>query len=250
MAQATALELLASTALTADGASTAVAITGLQRVAQLTIAVTEYTSSGSGHSVKVYIERRATTSDPWVSDVLAVDDEGNDTLSTMFTGTGSQIVGVEVGPLTRVRYDLTNVTSVTLAVSGTMHTVYARPSELGQAVLARAIRELSLADKVQACINATADADGRLGLSYKLPLAAWSPDLTLKTAQLAVAQLFSMRGADIGGPDALVFTERDRANSWLNLVAAGRIKPAGIVDATPDVYRAGAVVVSRPPRRW
>jgi len=250
MAEPLALVLMAPAAVTADGAATAVEIEGLQRVALLTVSVTAYTQSAAGSSVKVYIERRANTDEAWRSDVVSTDEDGVTTVDYLvFTGVGQQAIGVELGPLTRLRYDLTNMTTVTLGAAGEMHTVYARPSDLGSVLIAKAIREVTLTERVKACINATADADGRLALAHTLPLTAWGPDLTEKTAQLAVAKAMTIRGADITGPDSLVYQERDKALSWLNLVAAGRIQPTGLVDSTPEVYQAGAVVVSRP-SRW
>jgi phage gp36-like protein len=253
MADAAALELLASTVIVADGAATAVEVEDGQQVAALTVSCTVYTESSAGSSIKVYIERRANTSEAWEPNRFQTTDD-NGSLTTaeylIFTATGHQRVGVEIGPLTRIRYDLTNMTTCTLACAGTMSTVYAAPSDLGKVLIGRALAELDSTAKVDACLAANDLADGYLGLAYVLPLTAWGADLTLQTARLAVALALTVRGADITtGPDALVYQERDRAEKWFNLVAAGRIKPPGLVDTTPEVYDTGAVIASRP-SRW
>lgn len=232
------MELLASTVITADGATAGTAITDGANAALLTVAVTAYTQSAAGSSVKVYIDRRATSSDLWV--------EG-ETLT--FTATGTQVVGVELGALTRVRWDVTNMTDATLQVAGPSTLVYCSPSELTLAIVEKAIAELTLTEKVKACITATDTVNGYLQ-SYVLPLVSWTSDLTLKVGYIAAAILVTQRGADITGPDSLVYLERDKAISWLNLIAAGRLRPPGIVDSTPEVFDAGAVVTSLPRRCW
>jgi phage gp36-like protein len=232
----TLVELLASTVITADGNSADVTLTDVG-VALLNIEVTAYTTSGAGASVKVYVDRRAVATDSWT--------DGD---AFTFTSVSRQSVAVETGALVRVRWDVTNIASATIRVEGVAHQVYAKPSDLSQAIVAGAIAELSASDKARACLTATDTVNGYL-TSYVLPLTSWTYDLTLKTAYIAAAMLVTQRGADITGPDSLVYLERDKAVSWLNLVAAGRVRPPGIVDTTPDEYDAGIAVASNP-SRW
>ena len=52
------------------------------------------------------------------------------------------------------------------------------------------------------------------------------------------------------GADAVVFDAGKRAAAWLASVAAGRIRPPGLVDSTPDVSEFGLAIASRTSRRW
>ncbi len=96
-------------------------------------------------------------------------------------------------------------------------------------------------------------ADGYLAAAgYVLPISAWGDDLRLAVAQLAawdvMTTLIGINPETPGG--AVWMTRRDEAMSWLRDVAAQKIVPTGIVDATPDVSEGGLVCYTSEPRGW
>ena len=237
MSEPLAISLLSSTLITASGQTAALAVTGRQRVAQVKINSSVLVGTGN---LQLSFQRRDSTAEEW------------ETVETFgVVSARSEEIGIKIGPLNRIDYELEGLTSVTVSVSGTAHTVYAEPTDLTRlSVKPDALNEMTLAQLVDACIAASAEADGYLGGAFKLPITAWDTDLRLKTAQLAVANLFMLRGAEPDGPDALVFDARNKALQWFDKILAGRLRPPGIIDTAPEVFEAGAYVASRPPRGY
>lgn len=258
MANPVAIALLASAVQSADGAGTEVALTGSRRAVALTVAVTdlELVTPGVGepvagdadydltlYTVRVVVETRLSSSHPWVecSDLDV-------------TATGQQALaagGLEAE--VRVRWEFgTNVTSITFAVDGFAHVVYIDPAHITKyAVPEHSIAEISASARAEACIAVTGEAEGYIAGAYELPLVSWDDEaLRMHVSRIAAALLFSQRGCEPQGADASVFLERERAIEWLNRVANGRLKPAGIVDTTPETFEGGSVVLSAPSRGW
>lgn len=118
------------------------------------------------------------------------------------------------------------------------------------AVAGRAIEEISTRERARARLAASADVESSLNAGYVLPILEWGVDVRRACAQLAAAQLFTVRGTDMQGADAVVFDARDRARAWLTAVANGRIRPPGIVDSTPEEVEFGLAIAGRTSRRW
>lgn len=234
MAEPLALTLSPSTAISADGSSTAVAITGLQRVARCTIDCTVYGAS----ALVVTLERRPDTAAAWET-----------TATTTVSAVGSTALTGEVGALTRVSWTITG--TATFGVRGTAYTVYAGPSDITRFVATAAgLDGVATAAQVDACLSAADEVDGYLNARYTMPLTSWGDDLRRQAAAVAAAVVFNVRGANPDGPDALIYDARSRALQWLDRVQAGRLAPPGLVDSTPTVYEAGIAVASRPKRNW
>lgn len=134
---------------------------------------------------------------------------------------------------------------------GEAHTVYCTPRQLvSDAVPEAAIANTVPPNRVRACIVASTEVEGYLASAYSTPILAWGDDLAEKTALIAVAKLFNVRGRVQESPDSGVFEAAREAVTWCNRVANGQLKPPGIVDTTPEVFEGGSVVLSRPSRGW
>ena len=144
-------------------------------------------------------------------------------------------------------------TSTTATLTATALTVTAYCSEedvTSYAVAGRAIEEISLRERCRARLAASAEVDAALNAGYVPPILEWGVDVRRAAAQLTAAQLFTVRGTDMQGADAVVFDAGKRAAAWLASVAAGRIRPPGLVDSTPEVSEFGLAIASRTSRRW
>jgi hypothetical protein len=66
-----------------------------------------------------------------------------------------------------------------------------------------------------------------------------------------VAHLFRHRGCDPEGADKVVFDAEKQSLAWVARLGGNNgPRPPGIVDSTPVVNEAAAVVVTRPSRGW
>jgi len=240
VAESTSITLLASTTDSSPGSGATVTISGRQRAARLRLLATSVTTD-----LTVSIESRESSSEPWAV-----------TQSLTVTAAGAYALSAMLGPECRVSYIPTG--SATFAISGTVDTVFCEPADMNQVVRGQAFDNLAgtssaSADTtriVNACINATAEAGTYLrSRKYVEPIVSWGPDLRMNTARLAVAEVYTYRGADVNSPDALVYDARDKAISWFNKVQRGSADP-DVTDSEPDVYYAGVRVASNPRRGW
>lgn len=138
-----------------------------------------------------------------------------------------------------------------------MATQYATISDLDDhGIAAGAFTSLTDAEKDDALMRASEEADGYIGNSYKLPLTAWGRDLTARVVDIAVYHLLSRRGFAPGDRDttgdAIVVKRYDDALRWLRDVGSGRavLLTPDAVDATASTYEGGAYLVTRAKRGW
>lgn len=233
-----AVTLRARAEIAADGESSAVDLGALRTAVELRVTTDGITPAGA--SPLLVIETRDAETSVW----RKVDSE-------QLQNGAIQIDLVELDRYVRLRWVMKSATSAFVAVSGVAHVVYCSTADLERLqVPGAAIEEVSQRAKASACIAASSDADGYIASSHTMPLVAWGPSLRAKTGALALAYVFSKRGVDPEGADAVVFDMRDKALSWFDRLADGRIQPPEIVDSTPEVCEGGAVVLSRPKRGW
>jgi phage gp36-like protein len=153
----------------------------------------------------------------------------------------------------RASYTISGATpSFTFSVAGTALVVYATPDDFDAlAPSAAASEDFSVEDKSKALESATSEADGYLNARYTLPLTAWGHDLRQCVVSIAAYRLLVRRGwSPVAPEDDTVRTGYTDALAWLAKVKDERISPPDIVDSTPEVYDAGAFVVSKPKRGW
>lgn len=241
MADALAITLRESAAASAGGQSTPVDVGALRKMAQLKLEVTSV--SGTTPKLIVTVETGPSSSGPWRS----------------LTGWEATSVHAqersfgETDRYVRLNWtiDGTAGPSFTFSVAGVAHVLYAAPSQVRLHCLpARTISEERIGDFLDSCLAATDEAAGYLNSSYVLPITAWDTDLTKQTSRLALYDFMNQRGWQPEGPDAIIIDAYERALSWFNRIAAGRLKPPGITDSTPETFEGGAVVVSKPSRGW
>lgn len=247
MLQSYGFELLASALQSASGSGGSVDITDgsvARRAAVVTVDVTAFVPVDSDPmpSVLFTLETRANSAAPWRS---------AGSVSAGALGTYELSAGA-LDALVRLSWTFTNMTSATFQADASAGVTFCDPSDITRyAVPERSIEDVDASTRAAACIAVTDLAAGYLNSAFTFPITAWGDDLRAKCADLAAAHIFKHRGADPTGPDAMVFDARDKALSWLDRIANGRLKPVGIVDSTPEVFEGGAVVVQgRPKRGW
>lgn len=150
--------------------------------------------------------------------------------------------------------------SATFELAGEAHVLYADLEDLdSRGIRPQAFEDAELGPRIDALLQATADADGALSTRYKLPLQAWGEDLRARVVSRATYYLIKHRGFDPEGQDAVVILDgghvldngaRTAVQKWFDDVAHGRVHPAGIVDSTPAKREFGARVRSRSRRGW
>jgi len=241
MANSLAATLQALGAVAASGSGSSVDIGTLRRAARVSVDVLAL--SGTNPSLAVKVETSA-------------DEVNWRTVYAFASITTASRVSALIGDLSRyvrVAYTLggTGGPSVTWSSSIEAHVLYCEPSHVTKYALPEhSIAAKTIEERLEACLAASDEADGFIASAYEMPLVAWTTDVTMHCAYLAGAVLFGARGADLNGPDALVFHNRDMALKWFDRLANGRVKPPGIVDSTPETFEGGAVVESSPRRGW
>lgn len=141
--------------------------------------------------------------------------------------------------------------TATFVVSGQAHQLFLDTSDITSGQLpAKALVNVTKQTVAKAIISASGDAEDSLASSYTLPIVAWSQSVSQRCAQIASYQIMSFRGFKPDGLDQLIVKENDDAVGWFKRVAAGSLRPPGIVDSAPNVYEGGAVVFTNPARGW
>lgn len=250
MPQPRSFELLASATQVSSGSGGSVditvtddvAVTAIRRALRVTVDVTAFVEVDMDPvpAVVYTLETRASSSAPWRS---------AGTVSASDVGVYELAAG-GLDALVRVSWAFTNITSATFSATSIAYLTYCDPLDITRySVPERSIEDVDASTRADACISASDVADGYLNSSFVMPISAWSDDLREMTAHLAAATVFRRRGADPEGPDALVFDAENKALKWLARIADGKLKPVGIVDATPDTFEGGSFVVEGRPRR-
>ena len=92
-------------------------------------------------------------------------------------------------------------------------------------------------DLIDAIEVASAIADGYFAAVWRLPLSGWGKDVEQRVGELARWHLLTKRGMDpgqdVGRFDPMARTGGPGTYRWLQDVAAGLVRPRGIVQATP-----------------
>lgn len=141
----------------------------------------------------------------------------------------------------------------TFSVTGTAYQLYVLPEDIADLGLAKSITDnYSPAEIAKACLTASSEAEGYLASANTLPITSLDDATKAHIARMALYELFRFKGTtsvqyEVGYSSAL---------KWLGGISTGKIRPSGIVDATPDVEEAGVgsgaemYVVSNPTRGW
>lgn len=252
MANPVDIELHASGVETADGVGDPVDITATSAEtsharsgAKLTLEI----SAISGVELIVAIETAPTLDGSWITVPIAFPSMARVvTLDQAFAGLRRYV---------RARWYLQGSGSATFVLSGQAHTLYCEPKDLTRANISpRALEDLPAHVLASACLRATSDAETAMNSAYELPLSAWGEDLRGHTAARAVFYAAEHRGFDQERDRPIVMAGgyrtpegvKSAAQTFFDAVAAGNLKPVGVVDATPDEYEGSGVVVSGPRR--
>lgn len=127
---------------------------------------------------------------------------------------------------------------------------YALTTDLASLSLpAGALASISSTDQQAALDVASAEADGYLGASFRLPLITWGVDLKQHVCGIAAFRLMHHRGYNpqMGANDTIRQCYDD-AIGWLHGVSAGRVTPV-VTDSAPAAHSV-ARVYSKPSRGW
>ena len=135
-----------------------------------------------------------------------------------------------------------------------MSSQYCQPSDLTTTgVNPTALQTISVAQQVTACIQASELADSYMRGRYQLPLLAYGPDLTYRTAIIAVYMLLQARGMNpAAGADDRIRLNYEDSIRWFEGIQRQAVHP----DVTPSVAQPGdstydlPQVQSAPQRGW
>lgn len=248
MADALAITLQASGAVTASGNGAAVDIGATRSAARLELQLSAI--SGIGARLTVKVETALSAAGPWRS-VATFPALTVETFSVKLFATCERWI--------RASWVVEGTTPViTFSVGGQAHVLYAVLDDVGRHALPiPAIASVSAEDKAAALLGATDEADSYLGKapSIELPLASWSEALTMHVARIAGYGIMLRRGFQPEGADALIVKMRDDAIAWLKMVASGAVEAPGGGDPDPDPGGStrnsdAAHVYSEPARGW
>jgi hypothetical protein len=242
MPNATAITMHASGAETVDGTSTPITDLADRTIAQLTLDVTAI-SGTAAPSLAITIEHSLTGQD-WatVGQIAALTAVG-----------ARQLTLPNVRRYLRASWTITGTgPSVTFSLTGTGHQLYCLPEDLPRyGIPAPALRDVPLASQADSCLSASTEAEGYLASAYAMPMVSWGADLRAHVARMAVYDLMRMIGYDPdSGKDVLIETGRANAIQWLNRIAAGKLRPPGMIDTVPEVLEPEVWVESGTPRGW
>jgi hypothetical protein len=152
----------------------------------------------------------------------------------------------------RVKWVISGVgASFTFQVAGDAHVIYADPEDFYRHGLPRAAIP-DPTDPVDllasSLLAASSNANAKIPRAYVLPLKDPYPEsLKHRVCHIAAFDFIAQRGYDPDQPaDKEIILRAQRAEKWLDSLGGG-VEPDWI-DATPDVYDAGAGVASCPRR--
>ena len=251
MANPLAVSLHASAAETASGSGSAVdvsldagGVSTYQRgAARLRLAVTAIGGTATP-KLDVVVETRPNDTLPWVQ-VGAF---------TQVTVVGYQdLVVAALERYVRVSWVISGTNpSFTCEVSGTALAIYAMPADLWALSLsARALTGVSSDTVARALIASTDKFAGLIAGGQVMPLASWGDDVRQAVVDVTTYTLLTGAvGMRPGELDGSVKDRHDMALAWGAAIAAGKVTPEGMADATPDEYDAGAYVETDAPRGW
>ncbi len=243
MSNPSTVELHALGAETSSGSAASVDITALRTMLDLSIRMDAIT--GTLPTMVLIIETSGGASGPW-REVGRAEQEFNDAPDN---GVFRLVVG-GCAQFVRVRWIIGGTTpSFTFSVAGEAHVVYAESNDLSiygmsHNVLDDVNNQLLLSN----VLSASSEVDDYLKAAYTLPLAEWSRSLTKHTSIVTVYNIAN--GPNREGADETLRDMYLDTIKWLDRIGSGRIRPEGIVDATPEVEEDSAYVVSRTPRGW
>ena len=113
---------------------------------------------------------------------------------------------------------------------------YVEPAQLGQYGPAAVLSLATPAQQLQACLDATEEADSYIRGRFALPLLAWGNDVTRYTAYVAWYLLVSMIGyAPQAGSDTNLTTNYYRAVGWPDRPGTGWFPGIQRQSIQPDV---------------
>lgn len=238
MANPLAIVLHASAAETASGVGPQVDIGAVRSCVRVCLDLTDL--SGTGASISAVLETSRTgIGGIWRQ--FGVVAPGADPVTFAFADR-----------FVRARWTIGGSSpSATFALSGEAHTLYATPKDIGRLSLPTKATQ-NIPDSVMAdgCLSASDEAEGSLASSYTMPITAWGNDLRTEVSNIAAMTVMRFRGFQPGGGDDLIVKAADDARSWLKRVAAGSIRPPGIIDSAPTVYEGGAAIFTNAARGW
>lgn len=149
--------------------------------------------------------------------------------------------------------------SATFAITGISHQLYTTPKDLEAAGMSKNLRaSKSVLELATACLIASSEAEGYLANSNALPITSLDSATRMHIARLAVfetARLSGIVGTSDRASGAFEIGRSD-ALKWLSGISSGKVRPPGLIDATPNVTEAGGAgsgdlfVISSPSRRW
>jgi hypothetical protein len=248
MADALAITPHASGAEASDGSGAAVDIGTLRTCLALRLDVTAVAGTfASGQGLTVSVQTSTDGSTGW---------------ATVATFAVKTAVGVQSKTIpgcrqfVRASWTVTGSDSpgFTFALTGKAHVLYAEPADLDLTINPLALQNVDDETRAKHLLRATTDMETALNSSNSLPLTAWGEDIRGVTSDRAMYYAMVARGFSPDSPaDQLILLKggvlmpdgrRAAAQKFIDDVAAGRIKPAGTVDQTPDVYEAAGYVVS------
>lgn len=136
-----------------------------------------------------------------------------------------------------------------------MGTIYCQPSDLLlTGINPFALQDVTPAQQLAACSQASSMADDYLGIRGALPVSAFPPSVTYHVAQISVWICLKTRGySPEAGADTQWEKDKDDAIDWFNKIARQSITVAGLVWATPmpgDPVHDLPQVRSDPQRGW
>lgn len=247
------LVLLTSSVISSTSASAPVDL-AQYRAVRLTLDVTA--ASGTTPTLTVTIETAASaTATTWRT-------AGAFTAATAIGAQELLFSGVE--RFVRARYVPSSGASFIASIDGVAEIVFASPADRARlGIRGATIPDVTAAEEAEALILASRRVAGYYG-RYEHPLRSWQDDTSEATVVVADFVLLMNRGGEPGKDSSSTsyFTrykefvgEPPQRLGWLDMVAANRVEPQGIVDSRDPVVStttssAGPTVRSLPLRRW
>lgn len=146
--------------------------------------------------------------------------------------------------------------SATFVVTATAHQLYASPKDLALSGVSKSVLDgMTVLEQATACLVASSEAEGYLANATTLPITSLDAATRTHIARMAVFETQRAKG-NIGKENTGVFEiGRSDALKWLGGISSGKVRPPGLVDATPDVAETGTgsgdlFVISVPRRGW